>query len=451
MRRLSILFVLLLVLAACTTTTDDTDTEGDEPTPAPTEEIVDEEQPEPTPTPTAEPTQEPTPEPTPTPEPEDEASIDLDAFVDEVVENVVELRGLEMIEELQFALMSRDELTEMLEEEVEVTQDDIDLYWIFRLLDDRDLDLERLMIDVQAADIYGFYDPETKETYVIAEDEELGPLEEVFLAHEITHALQDQHFDLGRLDEEDDNDYDAMTAFLAMVEGDAVLTQELYAQAYFDSEQQMEYMQAAMAAVEDEAANEAIEALPRYVIESLSFPYGTGAMFMLQVYDGTLNALDEHLENPPVSTQQVMRPDLYLAGEIPDPVEVEIPDMRDRLGDDWELYDEGTFGVFDLTIMLEENGVQNPDETMLLWTGSMFAAYENDEDVVGILSTEWESEEAAAEFEALLIETMADYTEEEGVWMGDGRFHTIIVEGTNVTLKSASDEEALYSVAQLNQ
>jgi hypothetical protein len=454
MRRLSFLLVLLLVLAACTTATDDdTDTEVEEPDPTPTE-VVDEAPPEPTPTPTVtvEPTPEPSPTATPEPEPEEdeeELSADLDAFVDEVVQNVVELRGLEMIEELQFAIMSRDELTEMLEEEMEVSQSDIDLYWVFRLIDDRDMDLQQLMIDVQAADIYGFYDTETQETYIIAEDEELSAMEEVFLAHEITHALQDQHFDLSRLDDES-NDYDRMSAFRAMVEGDAVLTQELYAQTYLDADQQMAYLQEAMSAVRDEAANAALDALPQYIVESLSFPYASGASFMITAWDGDLNSIDEHLENPPVSTQQVMDPDAYLNGEIQDPVAIEIPDMLDRLGDDWEIYDEGTLGLFDLMIMLETNGIANPEPIFEPWNGSVFAAYEDGEDVVGILTSEWASPEAASEFEAMLVETMADYSEEEGIWMGDGRFHTIIVEGTMVTLKSASNEEALLNVAQMN-
>lgn len=443
MRRVSFLLILLLVLAACTTTDDATDDDDDEPTPVPTE-VVDEELPEVTPTPTVEPTPEPSP--TPTPEPEDDISVDLDAFVDQVVENVVELRGLELLEDLQFDIMSREELTQLLEEETEFEQADIDLYWILRLFDDRDIDLTQLMIDVQASDIYGFYDTETKETYIIAEDAELSPMEEVFLAHEITHALQDQHFSLDLLGSED-GDYDAMSAFLAMVEGDAVLTQELYAQEYLDADQLMEYQREAMAAVQNEEANASLDALPRYLIEGLSFPYLAGPMFMLQVYDGDMNSLDEYLMNPPVSTQQVMNPAAYLRGDVDDPVEVETPNMLDRLSDGWDLYDEGTFGVFDLTILLEENGVPDPENVLEWWAGSTFAMYEDGNDVVGILSTQWFDEESAADFEAMLVETMANYSEEDGIWMGDGRFHTIISEGNTVTLKSASEEDALLSVA----
>lgn len=446
MRRVSFLLILLLVLAACTTSDDSSD-DVDEPTPEPTA-AVDDTPPEPTPDPTA--TEEPTPEPSPTAtvEPDDEdISVDLDAFVDQVVENVVELRGLEMLEELQFDVMSRDELAEMLEEEIEIEQADIDLYWVMRLIDDRELDLEQLMVDAQAADIYGFYDTETQETYIIAEDDDLSAMEEVFLAHEITHALQDQHFSLDLLDSED-NDYDRMTAFLAMVEGDAVLTQEIYAQAYLDADQQMEYQREAMSAMLNEDANAALDALPPYIIESLTFPYVAGPMFMLQVFDGELNSLDEYLENPPVSTQQVMNPSAYLNGEIADPVDVQIPDTFGAPGDDWNLYDEGTIGVFDLTIMFEENGVADPDDVLEAWSGSRFVMYENGVDVVLVLTSQWADDTVAADFESLLVETMADYSQEDGVWMGDGRFHSIVSEGDTVTLTSSSNEEALLSIVR---
>jgi hypothetical protein len=439
MRRLGPLLILLLILAACETTTDDSD-DVEQPTPT---AVVDEEPPEPTPTPTA----EPTPEPTPTPEPEEGIGPELQAFLDEVIENVVELRGLELLEDLEFALMTREELAEMLEEEIELEQADIDMYWILRLLDDREIDLGPLMIEAQAADIYGFYDVETRETFLIADDEELSAMEEVILAHEITHALQDQHFGLELLLEED-GDYDRMTAFLAMVEGDAVLTQEFYAQRYLDADRRSEYQQGVLAALQDSDATDAIEALPHYIIESLSFPYVAGPMFMLQAFDGDLNSMDEFLINPPASTLQVLNPAAYLRGDIPDPVEVELPDMLDNLGDDWELHDTGSFGVFDLTVMFEVNGVDDPDSVLEWWDGGSFAVYISGDNVVGMIGTQWDDEERAADYEALLIETMAEYVEEDGIWMGDGRFHTIIVENNLVTLKSASDEEALLSMIQ---
>lgn len=452
MRRLSLFLVLLFVLAACTTTADDSADDTDQSEPAPTATaVVDQQEPEPTPSPTStpepEPTPTPTPEPTATPEPE-EPDADLSALVDQVAANVAELRGLELLEELTVEIMSRDELLELLEDETEITQSDIDLYWILRLIDDRNLDLQQLMIDVQASDIYGLYMFENETVYVIADSADLSAMEEVFLAHEITHALQDQHFNIGdRLMDMEEDQYDEMTAFVAMLEGDAVLTQELYAQAYLDSEQQMEYQREIMAAVLDESASALIEELPRYIIDSLSFPYLDGPMFMLQVFDGDLNSIDQFLEDPPVSTQQVMNPSAFISGSIPDPVAVELPDLSPQLGDGWELYDTGTLGTFDLLVALEENGVANPDEALDNWRGSRFATYENGDDVVAIMRSVWADDQAALLFQDLLLESMAGYEEVNGVRAGNDRYHIIQVNGDSVTLFSASSQDAVLAAA----
>ena len=444
MRRLPVLLVLVLVLAACNgDDADATDTEEPAVTPTPTEIVAD---PEPTPADDDGTIPE---QPTPTPEQDltDEETAEFQALVDQIVENVVELRGLEMIEELEFALMSRAELTEMLEEEVVLEPAEIDLFWLLRLIDDRDIDLEQVLIDAQAADIYGFYDPESKETYVIAEDEELSALEEVILAHEIVHALQDQHFGLQRL-EDLEPDYDAVLAFRSVVEGDAVLTQELYAQRYLDEDRQAEYMQEAMAATQDPAAQAALDELPEYFMEQFSFPYVAGAQFVIQMFDGDFDRINDQLEDPPVTTQQIMGASRYLGGELGAPVEIELPELHDQLGDDWELYDEGTTGVFDLELLLELNGVEDGREPTAGWRGSVFSLYEDGDDALLLLSTEWDSPDSAGAFEAALVQTMEGYDESDGVWSGDARFHSVSVQGTNVQLTSSSSEDALRNVTQ---
>jgi hypothetical protein len=270
----------------------------------------------------------------------------------------------------------------------------------------------------------------------------LSVMEEVFLAHEITHALQDQHFDLGQL-EALEPDYDAAMAFLAVMEGDAVLTQQLYAQRYLDEERQFEFLRELMTAAQEQERTGTFENLPRYILESLYFPYEAGPQFIIQLFDGGYESIDAVLANPPRSTQQLMNPRAYLGGEIDDPVEIDMPDLHDRLGEGWTLFDEGTFGVFDLTIMLEENGVTETETALNEWRGSATSVYENGDDILGVLVTRWASEDGAAAFEDALIRTMDGFAEEDGVWIGDGRYHVITVEGDAVVLTSSNNPDAL--------
>ncbi len=454
MRLLILTAALMLVVAACNGVADDDTDDVAEPDPAPTEDVADEEPPDPTPTPA--PVEDDgdavDDDPTPTPEPdvtEDEPA-DLQEAVDQVVENVVELRGLEMVEDLEFELITSDELREHLEEDTEIEQLEIDMDWTLRLIPDRDEDIEQLLIDMQVAQVAGFYDPETQETFVISDDDDLSAMDEVILAHEIVHALQDQHFDLGLL-VEPEPEYDASMALRSVIEGDAVIAQEVYAQEYLDEERMSEFQQEAMAAQQDEEAQAAMEAVPSYYMESFLFPYSAGPEFFLPMYEGDMSVFDEYLEDPPVSTYQVLNGEAYRAGEIDDPVDVELPDIEGRLGDDWEQHEHGTFGVFNLFMMLNENGAEQPQVVLDGWAGGYvgFYADADEEHVLAAVSTVWSDADEAAMFEDELASTFADYDEEDGVWTDGERYHTVIVDDDTVDLISSTDPDALLDAAEI--
>lgn len=434
MRILGLLAVLMLLLGAC----DDGDSGSPSPTesPAPVTEA----------TPTAEPGPEqnddPTPEEEATPAGEEDEPEDLEAVVERVAQQVSELRGLELLEELNVSVMTQAELRAFIEEELVVDQHEIELFWMLRLLDDRGFTFEDALIEMQAQEIQGFYNAETAELFVITEDDSLSPLKRVFLAHEIVHALQDQHFDLSRL-EAYLPDRDRSMALRAMIEGDATLTQEMYVQEYLTTREQFAYLREALGLLRFNQANEAEDQLPRYLTETFTFPYFAGVEFALHTVDGDFSEMNEILQDPPSTTQQVMNPEAYLAGEIADPLEIDMPDVIDRLQGDWEEVIAGTLGVLDLTIMLEENGVETVDDALSGWGGTEFVMYEYEEDLLTVLATRWGASADAAEFEDALVETMAGYTEEDGVWFDDGRFYAIVVDGDSVNLTSSTNPDAL--------
>lgn len=463
MRLTAILITLLLVVAACADTDDDDADDVADPDPTPTEEIAEDPTPEPTPEPTATPLpdEDADDEATAdddvaeedadaTAEPDSDDPADLSEQIDQITENTVELRGLELLEELDLQFMTQEELRDYIEDNIEIEQHDIDRDWLLRLIPDPDADIEQQLIDLQVADIRGFYDPETGETVVITEDESLSPAEETFLAHEIVHALQDQHFDLGRLDDLM-IDGDASLAFSSMVEGDAVLSQNQYVQTYLDEEQQMEFQQEMAAAQQDEETMAALKELPSYYLETFVFPYTAGPEFMNQVAVDDLNNMDEYIENPPTSTYQVLNAQAYIDGEIDDPVEVEAADTEERLDGEWELASEGTFGAFNLFMILYENDSSNPAIAFDGWTGDRFDAYVSEDDQILVsVSTIWQDAEQAAAYEEQLLETMADYDEEDGVFIGDDRYHVVIQDGDTLNLMSSTDPDALVDAAEID-
>jgi hypothetical protein len=171
---------------------------------------------------------------------------------------------------------------------------------------------------------------------------------------------------------------------------------------------------------------------------------------MLRIFEGDPSPFDEYLENPPISTYQVINSEAYIAGEIDDPVTVELPDIEDRLGDGWEQHEHGTFGAFNLFMLLDLNGAESHGVVLDGWEGDYFAFYadENEEHVLGMISTVWTDADEAAAFEDELVTSFADYDEEDGVWTDGERYHTV-VDGENVDLVSSTDPDALLDAAEM--
>src|SRR5690606_31532602 len=118
-----------------------------------------------------------------------------------------------------------------------------------------------------------------KVLYVGAGGARLTPGQRITAAHEVLHAVQDHAFDLDAFMDLDERDADAGLARLALVEGDATLTQELWSLQYQSEEERSrareEFTQQSTAA---------LDAAPAYVRETLLFPYVTGTSFVRALF-----------------------------------------------------------------------------------------------------------------------------------------------------------------------
>ncbi len=160
----------------------------------------------------------------------------------------------------------------------------------------------------QAGDVVGFYDDHKKTLYVRGVDP--TPFAKEVLVHELTHALDDQHFGLDRPDLVDSSD-DAASAFQALVEGNALRVE----QKWYESRSAAE--QAAIDGVDKaEAPGTADGPSPDVFTRLMAFPYAVGLPFVEAVVDaGGQARLDASFRKPPATTEQVLHPDRFLAGE----------------------------------------------------------------------------------------------------------------------------------------
>jgi hypothetical protein len=145
------------------------------------------------------------------------------------------------------------------------------------------------------------------------------------MAHELTHALQDQHFNLKRFEKWPRGDSDAETAAHALIEGDATLAMTMY---------MVKYPMVALAFTRSLAtggiSTEQFDLAPRAIRESLIFPYLNGSQWATQLYKrGGWAAVSKAYTNLPLSTEQIIHPEKYFSYERP--IKIALPDVTKLL------------------------------------------------------------------------------------------------------------------------
>lgn len=370
---------------------------------------------------------------------------------DRISEEVAQIRGLELREPLNISTKDRDELRSWLVDSIEQDYPEED-----RVRDERVMilfgfiepgtNLAELQINLLGEQIAGYYDPETNEMVVVSsgEGDELSVSDEVTFAHETVHALQDQQFDLLQLQDpavvENDDQYLAISA---LVEGDATVGQVQYMVAnpglILGLQQELEDLDSAV-----------LDSAPPFITATLLFPYDDGATFVTALYDeGGWDLVNDAYENTPQSTEQILHPEKYLEGEAP--LEVTVSDPLPVLGDDWDLLDVNTFGEYVTRIFLDTGEVRPSDAEKAAegWGGDQYVVAANETDTALVWNSEWDTEEDAEEFFAILSAHEAKRYGTERTSGEDGnqvRFSNpeiageIRLSGTRVTYVLGTDE-----------
>jgi hypothetical protein len=247
------------------------------------------------------------------------------AAADEIARQVAGLRGLSQLKPLQRGVLSRDEIGAKLKERIgkEYTPEEVrtEARVLKRLgLLPPDVDYERLLLDLLMEQVAGFYDPFAGKLYIA----DWLPLEmqRPALAHEIEHALQDQHFDLKKFATPIKDDGDRQLAHSALVEGDGTAVMlEFQAQAMGLPADQLPALieQVGKQMLQGSfGQTPQFDKAPPFVKETLIFPYLTGLTFVESFRKSQPWAkIDEVFKAPPESTEQVIHPEKYVAKEHP--------------------------------------------------------------------------------------------------------------------------------------
>lgn len=259
-----------------------------------------------------------------------------------------------------------------------------------------DFNLRQAMLDLLSEQAAAFYDFRRKRLFMIEGPE--GELQHSVLVHELAHALADQNFDLRRFIERARHSDDASLARLAVMEGQAHwLMSEYLARRAGQSLKDSPVLVRMMSRAAELAAGQfpVWDAAPLYLKETLVFPYSRGMLFQHLVLESLgPEAFAVVFRRPPESTQQVLHPEKYLAGQRPEAVRPPEP----RLGRGYRLLVEGTLGELDHAILLKQYGDdKRAGDLAPRWRGGVYRIWENRRSgrVVLAYCSRWEDEAAA--------------------------------------------------------
>jgi hypothetical protein len=303
---------------------------------------------------------------------------------DEVLAQMSKLLDLPIKEPLKKSLRSKQEIRDYLikaekEDKDEVQRDaDTKTLEAFGLIP-KGFPLDSFMLDVLTDQIAGLYDPKAKEFYIadwIAPDEQRS-----VMAHELTHALEDQSYHIDPWIKAARPNDDAELAREAVSEGSAMAAMVDYSL----REQKMGVrdlpdvtLLLRSGAVDEMSKDPHLATAPPYIRDDLLFPYLAGTTFSQQFLKAHAGWSDLNIlfANPPVSTQQIMHPDLYLAGVKPE--KVVLPDWKKLLPADWKFLEENVMGEFNLDEVLKQFlGQERADKLAEAWRGDRYASFQN--------------------------------------------------------------------------
>jgi hypothetical protein len=330
-------------------------------------------------------------------------SAEAAATFDAVAQRAAELRGLTPTGEVEQRVLSPEQLRARMiadldtTENREATEKSRRLMVALGLLAP-DADLYRLELDFRSGVVLGQYDPETKQLFVISGAAALGPRERTTIAHEYTHALQDQNYDLQALMPRRSGNSDRTLAVSALVEGDAMITEQLYQQHALSRAEREEMRRQERTT----SGGPDVDSMPLVLREESYFPYTAGPAFIVELLgeDAVREAVQRgtgygaHVsplfQNPPTSTAQVLHPEKYRQGI--QPVEITLPDLAAALGNGWEALDQDVLGEIDHRILIAQYLDRDTAERAADgWAGDRFALLGRGDQTAVAVSTRWDT------------------------------------------------------------
>ncbi len=333
----------------------------------------------------------------------------------EVETGIQSFRQLNFISQVPLVLKTRDQALEMMRKEIarDHSEEEIRIGGLTGAMTGvypRGMDLKSETLKLLRSQIAGFYDPHEKEMVLVegAVDASVWSsaagmithrdlVGEMLLAHELTHALQDQHFHIEQMiDQVKDND-DRDLALKAVAEGDATISGYGYMLGNLDSTSlssivgRMDDLPRAFAA---QSAG-----VPSGLSAPMIFQYADGVRFVSEAYRrGGWAAVDAIYADPPRATLQILQPELYYEHRT-QLVDIDLNGYQNVLKD-WSKADDDTYGAMLIKLIIQRNlGASVPESALAeRWTGDRMIVLQKDQALTILWMVAFRNEDTAAQF-----------------------------------------------------
>ena len=305
---------------------------------------------------------------------------DFVVAADEVLQQMSEITGLKLRSPLKKTLRTREEIRAYVIKEMDEEKNPAERYAgarsaeAFGLLP-KGFDFDNFMVALLTEQIAGLYDPKAHEFY-IADWIPAGD-QRMVMAHELTHALEDQHFNIEPWVKAARPNEDAELAREAVLEGSAMAAMVDYLlQGTGRSIKDLPDVDPSMF-LGDLGSTPTLAKAPAFIKDALVFPYLSGLQFSVAALkDRGWEALPGVFEKPPVSTQQILHPGTYRAGKVP--ADVKLPAIEKILGGDWAMLEENVLGEFGWREVLKQFlGIDRAKPLAASWAGDRYSVYEH--------------------------------------------------------------------------
>ena len=308
------------------------------------------------------------------------AAAEFSAAADEVLAQMSQITGLKLRAPVKKTLRSREEIRAYVISEMNEDKEPAERYASARSAEafgllPKGFDIDSFMVDLLTEQIAGLYDPKAHEFYIA----DWIPLadQKMVMAHELTHALEDQHFQIETWVKAARPNDDGELAREAVLEGSAMAAMIDYLlNESGRSLADLPDIDPGML-VGDMGSTPGLKKAPPFLKDALVFPYFAGLTFSADLLKGNgWKGLPAVFSKPPISTQQIMHPALYHSGKTPSTEN--LPDVGKLLGPDWAKLDENVMGEFGWKEVLKQFlGEERAKPLAAGWNGDRYVVYEH--------------------------------------------------------------------------